>query len=242
MTVSPDVPPVLVEQWRSAVADAGLDENQVHLLALSGRPAPGKPKAASYPAGHHLSDDPEDIIRGPALLEANQPEILVKQRIATYIEFDQTDSLELAIAAAKLRHELRHAEQRLSPRGDELFALDELADQIVKWKVGGLPGGVYLYNAKPTEIDANAAAAAYLRKAHTLEVPGILKSKDGVLARSKTPPEALDDLPAKTVAFIFQFREIAEDPARRGAMTFEERLASISDSAARCWRSLTSYS
>jgi hypothetical protein len=239
MTISPDASSSLGVVWGSVVRDAGVGDDAVHLLVLPGEPAPGMPKAASYPAGRILADEPEDIIRGAALVEANEPEIVPKQRIAVYAAFDEADPFEVAIVAAKLRHELRHGEQRLSRRGDEIFALDEFAEQIIQWKVGGLPGGTNLYNLKPVEADANAAAAMYLRDHHADQVGRILDGDDAALARSNTAPGDLDDLPAKTVAFIFQYREIAEDPARGGVLGFEQRLASVSPLAASYWRALS---
>ena len=72
-----------------------------------------------------------DLIRGPALEEASSAAMINKQRIAIYADFDEADPLEPAIVGGKLRHELRHAEQRLSPCGPELFDLVELADHRV---------------------------------------------------------------------------------------------------------------
>jgi hypothetical protein len=164
--------------------------------------------------------------------------VINKQRIAVYAEFDEADPLELAILGAKLRHELRHAEQRLSASAGELFSLAELADQVARVKVGGLKGGASLYNLMPTEVDANAAAAGFLRAHHGAVVADVLRGDDAALARSNTPPEEIADLPAKTVAFIFIFREIAEDPAHFPNMTFDVRLEQISPAAAACWRGL----
>lgn len=58
------------------------------------------------------------------------------------------------------------------------------------------------------------------------------------MARSNTPPEAIADLPAKTVAFMFIFREIAEDPAHFANISFERRLEHISAEAAAGWQAL----
>ncbi len=187
-----------------------------------------------------MDDEPGDVIRGPALEEANFPEIINKQRIAIYSDFDEDDPVELAILGGKLRHEIRHAEQRLSTCGGELFALVELAEEIARVKVGGLPKGARIYNLMPVELDANAAAACFLRAHHGTVVDDILRGEDAALARSNTPPEAIADLPAKTVAFMFIFREIAEDPAHFANISFEDRLARISSQAAAHWRALAS--
>jgi len=209
-----------------------------HLLAVPGCADPDAPKAASYPADKRLQEESGDLVRGPALAEANSDAVIGKQRIAIYTDFDEADPVELAIVGAKLRHELRHAEQRLSPVAAELFSLAEFADEIASRRVGGLPGGALIYNLMPIELDANAAAADFLAAHHPAAVTDILDGEDAALARSNTPPEAIIDLPAKTVAFMFVFREIAEDPNVFPNMPFERRLGHISETAAATWRAL----
>jgi hypothetical protein len=83
----------------------------------------------------------------------------------------------------------------------------------VTWKVGGLPNSAVLYHLEPIEMDANAASALFVRCSYPETLAALLASEDAVLARSNTPPGDLRDLPAKTVAFMFVLREIAEDPA-----------------------------
>jgi hypothetical protein len=129
------------------------------------------------------------MICGRALDEANSPDVINRQRIAVCADFDEDDPLELAILGAKLRHELRHAEQRLSAYAAELFSLVELADQVARVKVGGLQGGASIYNLMPTEVDANAAAAGFLRAHHGAVVADVLRGDDAAPARSNTPPE-----------------------------------------------------
>jgi|GEM_PF-5125976 len=238
MTISPAITPAVAAQWRLALAEAEIGETDAHLLSVAGQAPPNEPKAAYYPAGRSLVDEPGDIIRGPALEEANSVAVINKQRIAIYADFDETDPLDLAIVGGKLRHELRHAEQRLSACGPELFNLVELADEIARVKVGGLPGGASIYNLMPVEVDANAAAAGFLRAHHGTVVAEILRGNDAALARSNTPPGDIADLPAKTVAFMFVFREIAENPAQFANITFERRLEHISSAAAARWRAL----
>jgi hypothetical protein len=238
IAISKDIGSALAGQWSLALADAGLVEEDAYLLSLPGRPARDEPKAASYPAGVKLREEADDIIRGPALEEANSSMAIETQRVAIYGAFDEADPVQLAIHGATLRHELRHAEQRLSPAAAELFELDELAGNLLTWKTGGMTGGGLLYNLKPTEIDANDAAALFLRNHHPLQVEAILTGEDGSLARSHTPPAPLEGLVVKTVAFMFLFREIAEDPVRSKALPFEKRLETISVRAAERWREL----
>jgi hypothetical protein len=67
----------------------------------------------------------------------------------------------------------------------------------------------------------------------------MLASFDSPLARSNTPPGPIAALSAKTVAFLFQLKELAEDSARGPDGTaFEERLRRISGAAAERWLAL----
>jgi len=130
---------------------------------------------------------------------------------------------------------LRHAEQR-AVCGDTLFDLDELAEQLVAWKIGGLPRAAALYHLKPIELDANAASAMFLRRCYPSHVASVLESDDSVLARSNTPPGPLVDLPAKTVAFMFCLREVAEDSARSpSGLSFRNRLRIVGQEWAHLW-------
>lgn len=145
----------MLSVWDEVVRASGFDPSQVHLLPVPGAAIPEHNKAACYPPHIELVDEPHDLLRGAMLDEANSSEHQGKHRIAIYEEVDAEDRVAVAIMAATLRHELRHAEQREALGGD-LFALDELADQLVSWKVGGMPKAASLYHAKPIELDANA--------------------------------------------------------------------------------------
>jgi hypothetical protein len=167
------------------------------------------------------------------------PEHRDKHRVAIYEDVDHDDPVAVAIMAATLRHELRHAEQR-EAGGDELFALDELAEQLVSWKIGGLPKAAPLYHLKPTELDANAASAMFLRQGYAAHIDAVLDGGDAVLARSNTPPGRLDDLSTKTVCFMFCLREVAEDPARSpSGLPFRDRLRLIDLQWAQLWDAMT---
>jgi hypothetical protein len=160
--------------------------------------------------------------------------VIGKQRIAIFTGFDPKDPLELALAAAILGHELRHAEQRLPDDGQELFALEELADETLDRKMADREGDRALYHFKPTEMDADDAAATFLGRRHPDQVAPMLESFDSPWAGSRTPPGCIANSPAKTVAFLFQPKELAEDPARGSDdTTFEERLRQISSAAPR---------
>lgn len=238
MSVSPKTDPFIQEAWDQAVASSGLHAAGVHLLPVPGAAVQGTNKAACYPRDKVLVDDPDDLLHGPMLAEANLPQIRPMHRIAIYEDVDEDDPVAIAILAATLRHELRHAEQH-ETCGEALRPLDELADCVVSWKVGGLSGSGLLYNFKPTELDANGASAMFLRRHYPDEVEVILEGEDSALARSNTPPGSLLDLPAKTVAFLFSFREVAEDPARTpSGLGFRQRLGYIQPQWAELWDSM----
>lgn len=235
MSVSPKTEPFVQVAWDKAVASSGLDPAQLHLLPVPGAAVQGTNKAACYPQDKVLVDDPDDLLHGEMLVEANLPENRPKHRIAIYEDVDESDPVAVAIMAGTLRHELRHAEQH-EVCAEALRQLDELADCIVSWKVGGLPGSALLYNFKPTEVDANAASAMFLREFYLDQVEAILDGDDAALARSNTPPGELLDLPAKTVGFLFGFREVAEDSARASSgLNFAWRLRLIQPQWAELW-------
>jgi len=159
--------------WDQVVRASGVDASHVHLLPIPGAAVRGFNQAACYPPGEFLVGDPEDLVRGEMLVEANLDEHREKHRIAIYEDVDPEDPVAIAVLAAKLRHELRHAEQR-ETCGEELFALDELAGMLVSWKAGGLPRSTGLYHLKPIEMDANAASAVFLQATYAGEVDEML--------------------------------------------------------------------
>ncbi|HEX3804854.1 MAG TPA: hypothetical protein VHV75_18660 [Solirubrobacteraceae bacterium] len=221
--------------WNAALSDSNLPASSVHLLLVPGSAVQDHNKAACYPPGKELIEEAGDLVSGSVLAEANSPEHIDQHRIAIYEDVDEADPVAFAILAGTLRHELRHAEQRVAC-GGVLFALDELAEQLVLWKVGGLPGGALLYQSKPIELDANAASARFLHRHFSDVVEKILEGPDAALARPNTPPGDLSDLSAKTVAFMFCLREVAEEPARfPSGLPFSARLRLIGPEWAELW-------
>lgn len=197
-------------------------------------------KAAYYPPGVYVRPDDEDLLHGRDLELANTPDFIRHHVIAVYSDIDWGDHIQEGLLAAKLRHEVRHAEQ-FDACGPQIFHLDQLADEACAWKVGGLPRGATLYGVKPVEMDANTAAAMFLRERRPAAVvQAILETDDdGPLARSNTPCGELRDLPTKMVAFLFQFREILEDPTRSAGYSLEKRLRDIDQHAGELWAQLS---
>jgi hypothetical protein len=235
MSASPETESSMLAAWEAAVSDSELQPSDVHLLPVPGAAVSGFNKAACYPPGIELVDEEYDLLHGSMLAEANMPEHIDRFRVAIYEDVDPDDPVAIAIMAGTLRHELRHAEQRAAC-GDALFDLDELAEQLVGWKIGGLPRAAALYHLKPIELDANAASAVFLRTYYPSHVASVLESDDSVLARSNTPPGPLVELAAKTVAFMFCLREVAEDPTRSpSGLSFRNRLRIVGQEWAQLW-------
>jgi hypothetical protein len=94
-----------------------------------------------------------------------------------------------------------------------------------------------MYHLKPVESDANAASGELLHAEGVQEL--VLASPDAVLGRSNTPPGDLADLPAKSVAFMFTLREVADRVARDAhAGHFVELLAAIDPRYGAQWEAL----
>lgn len=236
MAVSPDTEPFIEREWDAAVAASGADPDNLYLLPVSGTPVANMPEAVTYWPG--LRSEEDDFLLGEKLAEANSPGVRERHRIAIFEDVDEGDPLAVAILAGKLRHELRHAEQ-WEACGEVLFELDALLDSVVLWKVGGLTGGALYYTVKPIEMDANAAAAVFLRNRWGQLVDDVLRDPDGsALAKSNTAPGALENLPAKTVAFLFCLREAADEWAAAEGTSIEELLGLHSFGARQLWDGL----
>jgi hypothetical protein len=176
MSVSPTTEAFMADAWNAALNHANVPADEFHLLPVPGAPAPGGNKAACYPPRRRLWDEEDDLLRGPILDEANLPEHRNKHRVAIYADVNPADPVALAILGATLRHEIRHGEQRIAC-GQSLFELTELLDYLLDWKLRDLRGGVF-YQFKPVELDANAAAASFLRASFPGEIEGVLDTDD----------------------------------------------------------------
>ena len=219
------------------LTQAGQDPDRFLLVQIPGKPRADGRQAAFYHAGP-IDEDPDDILHGAELSLANSPGARDRHRVAAFTDIDWDDPLQEAILAGLLRHEIRHGEQ-FDALGYEFFDLYDLAELVAGWKQGGMPRSGTLYGLIPAELDANTAAAQFLRNNRSTAVAGVLQSEHGQLARSHTDPAPLGDLPTKMIAFLYLFREVADDPGRSpGGITFEDRLRYISPRAAATWAAL----
>lgn len=203
MTTAPWVSETIADEWASALRDSSLAESDVHLITVSGTPRQGQPKAFTFTAGRLKADDPQDgILQGGTLAEANRAANLHKVRVVIFDgNRDQTDA-ERAVIAGKLRHELRHAEHRVSGQWSLIWDLELLYFDCAEFVTGEDSGGC-LEELCPTEVDCNAVAARYLRAVHPESVPAVLDGDDAKLALITDPPVPIADLPGSLLSAIF---------------------------------------
>jgi hypothetical protein len=204
----------IVREWEAALADAGVSPRDYHLITCPGAIVQGYPKAVCYePGGKRVADG---FLYGAQLDEANAARNINRHRIAVFEDVDSDDALELALLAGMLRHEIQHGIQReLCP---DAFALQEITEHVITCKVGeDATAQAAYHNFAPMEDDCNAAASMFLRGRHPMAVPQILESRDAALARSWVPPGRSETLVVRTVAFLYLFSDVCEDPGLLGA-------------------------
>lgn len=237
MPVSANAELPLIDAWGVALAHAGLNDDDFYLLSCPGAVLDGYAKAASYEPG--TTPKADDLLSGEVLVEANEPEHLVKHRVAVFEDADWDNPVNTAIMTATLRHEIEHARQRMVC-GKVLFDVDQYADDVISYKAGGLPGSNVLYNLKPVEQDANAAAAMLLTALFDLSiVEAVLESPDASLARSLIPPGRWETLLPRTISFMYLFADAAEAESRQeNGISFDRRLDVVSKQAGDLWRDL----
>lgn len=187
-------PDHVVESWQAAVNDAGIDIEEVALIWRPGRPRPTGQEAASRRPDCDIDpefDDDHEFIR--ALDWANGGPIRGLPRVMVWAERT------LEGLAGLLRHELEHTIQ--IGTHVELEHLHERAIQEIT-KRGGTGKS---YNAIPMEVDANRAAARFLRRRYDVDrVHQLVASgdRDSACFRPTKDPGALDTLVDRMKVFI----------------------------------------
>jgi hypothetical protein len=220
------------EEWRAALEHAGLDHTEFRLFVLEGERPEDAAHAAYYNPG--LA-----IVGTGALSEAQEDwinESVDHHRVSVWKE-GVDHPVGRALLAAKIRHELEHAVQWMEG-GDGVFKLSDLGDHVLREKLGDTPKGAAYYQLKPTENDANAAASMYVRDRYPEHVPSLLAMDEGIaLVRSTVPPEPRDTLVARSVAFLFLFRNETE-AVLPAPPTVDSWLDSLCDGAGSVWNAL----
>jgi hypothetical protein len=226
------------EEWPAAVSHAGIPEERLSLWMGRTSPEQLKDVAAQHFAPH-LDPDPPYAFSPDQHAEATSLTMRDKHRIVVHLEYDYPDALSpeavQALLGALLRHELEHARQ-VERWGPDLFYLYQrfLLPAMGRF-FGGWLSGVYL-NSVPIELDANAAASDFLREHHPEHRQAILATGCANLARAVQPPQPLDTLMDRMIAFLFIYRQQIEE------LTVDLSVAAClevyNESAASAWKRL----
>ena len=149
------LPPEITNVWLAALANAEIDPTEALLYTLDGQSGIGYAARYLY-RGMQIHADGEPVEIHPLLEEMNGDDCIGAYRVVVF-----TDRTIEGIAAL-IRHELEHARQR-DAHGQNLMELYGMAEGVISERVGGLVGGGFLYQVIPVEMDANAAAAQFVR-------------------------------------------------------------------------------
>ena len=189
-------PDGVTETWRAALDDAGLSLGEVALIWREGRPRPTGQEAASWRADSDIDPEFEDDYGFiPALEWANSDPIRGLPRVMVWV--GRTPEA----LAGLLRHEVEHTVQ-VAAHVD----LDHLHQRALD-EVRGRGGTGKSYNAIPMEVDANRAAARFLRRRYGAERLGQLVEAgdlDAPYFRPTADPGGLDTLPERMRAFVLK--------------------------------------
>jgi hypothetical protein len=187
-------PDGVVEAWRAAVDDAGITLGDVALIWRQGRPRPTGQEAASWRADSDIDAEFDDDYEfTPALEWANSDPIRGLPRLMVWVGRTPEG------LAGLLRHELEHTVQIAAHV--ELDHLHQRAFDEVR-KRGGTGKS---YNAIPMEVDANRAAARFLRRHYgsdRLRQLVDVGDVDAACFRPTADPDGLDTLTERMRAFI----------------------------------------
>jgi hypothetical protein len=206
---------IIEEQWVVALAHAGFSGSQAKHWVCTGHEAHKRVGSAVYFKPIQAPDG-VDFLTAEQRAEVLSETYAQVHRVFLFeeaFELDEEPELVSALAGALLRHELEHARQR-DHWGSDFVDLDEERIQdAIEVKAGGVPGSNWLYNCKPSEMDANSASSQFLRDHHPLQVDAIRAGEARQLAGFNTGPEPIDTLRERTIGFLLQFRQILEERA-----------------------------
>ncbi|HXS34637.1 MAG TPA: hypothetical protein VN758_12770 [Solirubrobacterales bacterium] len=200
-------------EWPKAVQyAAGLRDQDLSLWKSEKRPQELKDVAAQW-FPPEIDPDPPHGFSLRQYKEATSETMWLRHRIVVHLDYDFPDGLERsavqALLGGLLRHELEHARQyALCPHIFDLF--NGLIKPTLFQAFGGSIPGAYL-NCVPIELDANAAAASYLRDFHTEHIEAIRTTDCANLTRASSGPQPLDTLLVRMVSFLYVFRGSAEE-------------------------------
>ena len=165
----------------------------VALIWRPGRPPQSRQEAASWRPGTAAATEPGDHEFIPAVGWANSVPIRDLARVMVWVGRTPEG------VAGLMRHELEHTVQIAAHRGVE--HLHERAVEVLQERCGTGKS----YNAIPMELDANRAAARFLRRRYGPDRLRQLVSDgdvDSACFRPTADPDGLDTLVARMNAFI----------------------------------------
>jgi hypothetical protein len=229
----PALEPEIEEIWLAACADAGLDPADCLLYVLDGTQS-----QTGYSGMHfqrvlrvYESEQFGDDINA-MLDELNADERIDATRILVWR--DRT----IEGLAALIRHELEHAVQN-DANGLRVEGLYHLAMRVLAVRVGGLNGGGLLYTTIPNELDANAAAAMFVRARYgDVRINQLLdaRDEDSALFRSLVGPGPLESLPERLFGFFIGHRDLCERFAADAGFPFRQLLNLEWNGAGTLWQ------
>jgi hypothetical protein len=194
----PDLPHDIEEVWLAALADAQIDADDALLYLLDGEQG-SNGYGARYLHRHlHIYPEGEAEEIHPLLDEMNDGACIDAYRIVVFRDRN------IEGIAALIRHELEHARQR-DVHGQPLMELSGIAENVISERVGGLKGGAFLYQTIPVEMDANAAAASFVRARYGADrIDELLRAgdKDSAAFRSLVGPPPLETLPDRMIRYF----------------------------------------
>lgn len=221
------------EIWLAACGDAGLNPDDCLLYLLDGRQS-----ETGYGGMHsqytlriyeseHFGADINALVG-----ELNAEERIDATRILVWRERT------IEGLAGMIRHELEHAVQN-EENGLRVEDMYHLAIRVLALRVGGLAGGGLLYTTIPNELDANAAAAMFVRGRYGDEqITALLDARDddSALFRSLIGPGPLESLPERLFGFFVSYRDLCERFAVEAGFDFATLLDLEWHGAGAVWR------
>ena len=220
--------------WLAALEDAAIEASDALLYALDGESGSSGEGARYLYRGMKIVADQEAEEIHLLLDEMNGDDCIGAYRVVVF-----TDRTIEGIAAL-LRHELEHGRQR-DLFGQNLMELDGMAKSVISERVGGLCGGGFFYQVIPTEMDANAAAAQFVRGrfgADRMDELLRLGDKDGAAFRSLVGPPAIETLPERMIQFLATIPDLCQRYADRTPFEFPTLLDVLWRGAGAIWSRL----
>lgn len=210
--------------WSSALSEAfadafpeGVGDSRVVPYRFDGSAPSGVNQASTFMPGDHISaNDPGFPLTGSELVQANS-EYRDSYRIGVFTEYVWNE------VRGRIRHEFEHLRQHLH-HGRPLFDFNRFLLNALT-EAYEVEGGGIIYNLIPLEFDANCAPSVLLRRSlDEHEIEHLLSSSTGAsLIRPKLPPQPLDTLPRRMLAFAFLHKNACEKWSQKDfQQSFEE--------------------